>query len=257
VASRVLEHIRHNAVAYLALFVALGGTSFAAADKLLPRSSVGSVQVINGSLEKVDLSRSAVRSLRGNRGFEGAAGPKGPVGASGPQGPVGASGPQGPAGASGAQGPRGDVGPQGPQGATGPTGPQGPGATTFAYFLALGETRSLPDGGSGLVVTAACSLANGVTVRFNAGADPVDLFGWISTDSAPTPTLISGFGNEKVLTGKSLSFHVIALFPGHLPGPIINYQYGVFDIQGLQLSDDRCWVAGTAIPSTTTSGSVN
>lgn len=96
----------------LALFVALGGTSYAAVS--LPKDSVGTAQlrkgavassdlrtgavtsakVRNGSLGVADLSRSAVSSLR----TPGPAGPQGAVGAAGPAGPQGAPGPQGPAG---------------------------------------------------------------------------------------------------------------------------------------------------------------
>ena len=73
-------HLRRNLVAYLALFVALSSTSFAATTKLLPRNSVGTRQVINGSLQRVDLSTRAVKALRGRRG------PVGPVGRQGPAG---------------------------------------------------------------------------------------------------------------------------------------------------------------------------
>ena len=60
--------------------VALSSTSFAATTKLLPRNSVGTRQVINGSLQRVDLSTRAVKALRGRRG------PVGPVGRQGPAG---------------------------------------------------------------------------------------------------------------------------------------------------------------------------
>jgi len=62
--SRQLQHLRRHAVAYVALFAALSGTSYAAATKLLPKNSVGSRQVINGSLQKVDLSKKAVAALK-------------------------------------------------------------------------------------------------------------------------------------------------------------------------------------------------
>ena len=51
---RVFLHARRHLVAYLALFVALGGTSYASTSRLLPRNSVGTKQVINHSLLKVD-----------------------------------------------------------------------------------------------------------------------------------------------------------------------------------------------------------
>ena len=83
----VATYVRRHHVALLALFVALGGTSIAATT-LVPRNSVGSRQVINGSLQRADLSKHAVRLLRGNRGAPGAPGLRG---AQGPTGAAGAS----------------------------------------------------------------------------------------------------------------------------------------------------------------------
>jgi hypothetical protein len=89
------RHLRHNVIAYLALLLALGGTSYAAADRLLPRNSVGSAQVINGSLQKADLSAKAARLLHGARGAKGAPGPRGGQGPQGAPGQQGATGPAG------------------------------------------------------------------------------------------------------------------------------------------------------------------
>ena len=105
--------VRRHAFVLLALFVALGGSGYAAysaAAKLLPKNSVGSAQVVNGSLQKVDLSTKAFASLRGGPGAQGARGPTGPAGPQGPQGLKGDSGPAGPAGQAGAQGPQGPAG---------------------------------------------------------------------------------------------------------------------------------------------------
>jgi hypothetical protein len=46
--TRLVAHVRHNVIAYLALFVALGGTSYAAIS--LPRNSVGTPQLRNGAI---------------------------------------------------------------------------------------------------------------------------------------------------------------------------------------------------------------
>jgi hypothetical protein len=109
-------------ISLVALFVALGGTGYAAV-QLAPKNSVGSTQVINGSLQKVDLSKKAVAALRGNRGARGPAGAQGAAGAAGPAGAVGPAGATGPAGAAGATGPSGPAGPTGPPGpATGAAG---------------------------------------------------------------------------------------------------------------------------------------
>jgi hypothetical protein len=85
----VVHHVRRNLVAYLALLVALSSTSYAASTKLLPKNSVGSAQVINGSLQKGDLSKKTVAALA----LRGARGPQGPPGAQGAQGTPGATGP--------------------------------------------------------------------------------------------------------------------------------------------------------------------
>ena len=104
---RTASYVGRHHVALFALFVALGGTSFAASNALLPQNSVGTPQVINGSLQTNDLSNNARNALKGNRGL------RGPAGARGAQGATGATGAQGPQGATGA------TGAQGLQGATG------------------------------------------------------------------------------------------------------------------------------------------
>src|SRR6266567_4004119 len=87
-----------SAIACLALAFALGGTSYAAVSKLLPKNSVGSAQVINGSLQTVDLSKKAIAALHGARGA------RGPQGIQGLRGVAGAQGATGDQGAAGAQG---------------------------------------------------------------------------------------------------------------------------------------------------------
>lgn len=87
-----LRYLRRHHIALLALFFALAGTSFAAANALLPKNSVGSAQVRNGSLQRLDLSKKAVSSLRGNRGLRGLKGDKGDQGIQGIQGVQGTQG---------------------------------------------------------------------------------------------------------------------------------------------------------------------
>src|SRR5205085_3986742 len=93
-------HVRGHFVAYLALFFALGGTSFAAVNAL-PKNSVGSPQIKNGSIQKVDISRRTVSSLHGLRGPRGLTGAQGAQGATGAAGATGATGGAGGAGARG------------------------------------------------------------------------------------------------------------------------------------------------------------
>ena len=76
-------------VACLALAVALSGTAYAVSR--LPANSVGTKQVINRSLQRVDLKPGALLAgPRGPKGHPGAAGPAGPAGSAGPKGiPIG------------------------------------------------------------------------------------------------------------------------------------------------------------------------
>ena len=55
---RILDHIRSNIVGYVALFVALGGTSYAAVS--LPAGSVGTPQLRNGAVTGRKLANHAV-----------------------------------------------------------------------------------------------------------------------------------------------------------------------------------------------------
>jgi hypothetical protein len=59
--NRVLRHIRSNVVAYVALFVALGGTSYAALT--LPANSVGTRQIKNHSITPIKLDPSKTAAV--------------------------------------------------------------------------------------------------------------------------------------------------------------------------------------------------
>ena len=97
-----------NVVATLALFVALGGSSFAAV--ALTRNSVKSKHIANGQVKRSDIGRSAVTSpkvkdfsllARDFRAGDLPAGPPGEQGERGPQGSQGEAGVQGEPGLSG------------------------------------------------------------------------------------------------------------------------------------------------------------
>lgn len=64
-----------NVVATLALFIALGGASYAALK--LPKNSVGTKQLKNGAVTQKKISRAAQKALRGQTGATGASGPSG------------------------------------------------------------------------------------------------------------------------------------------------------------------------------------
>jgi hypothetical protein len=55
---RLVEHIRSNLVGWLALFVALGGTGYAAIS--IPRNSVGAAQIRNRSITPVKLNPNSI-----------------------------------------------------------------------------------------------------------------------------------------------------------------------------------------------------
>ena len=56
--NRILNHLRGNAVAYLALFVALGGTSYAAFN--LPKNSVGTPQLRTGAVTPAKINHGLI-----------------------------------------------------------------------------------------------------------------------------------------------------------------------------------------------------
>jgi hypothetical protein len=77
----------------LALLIALGGTSYAAANQL-PRGSVGTLQLRNGAVTSIKVLNGTLRRAD----FAPGTLLSGPAGPQGPQGPAGATGPAGPAG---------------------------------------------------------------------------------------------------------------------------------------------------------------
>lgn len=99
--SRFLGRLTYaNVIATLALFVALGGASYAATQ--LPSNSVGTKQIKKGAVTPAKLSQASKSTLTG------------PTGPTGPIGPRGAAGEAGAPGTPGLQGEKGDQGPEGP-----------------------------------------------------------------------------------------------------------------------------------------------
>ncbi|SRR6266536_438300 len=82
-----IAYVGRHHVALLALFLALGGTTYAAAS--LPKNSVGTRQIKNGAVTKPKIAKKTIAALRGVRGRQGLQGPKGDKGDSGQQGPRG------------------------------------------------------------------------------------------------------------------------------------------------------------------------
>lgn len=130
--ARLMGYLRRHHVALLALFFAIGGSSYAAV--ALPPGSVGSLQLRKGSVTMAKLSTGTLTKLHG---AQGAPGRLGPIGPQGPAGPKGDTGSQGPAGPQGATGPQGTTG---PQGATGPQGRPG----TFGTITVMKRSVTIP-----------------------------------------------------------------------------------------------------------------
>jgi hypothetical protein len=110
-------------VAYVSLFVALGGTSVAAVT--IAKDAVVSRSIKDGQVKTADLAANAVTSAKVKAGSLLASDLKAgelPAAGPGPQGPAGATGAAGPAGSPGA---KGDPGTPGANGAAGTAGVNG------------------------------------------------------------------------------------------------------------------------------------
>jgi hypothetical protein len=132
----ILRRLRRHttAVAYVALFAALGGSAYAAATITGAGIKDGTVtgrDVKNRSLGANKLSAKALESLASRPGPQGAPGPKGDKGEPGAPGPAGPKGEPGPTGATG---------PAGPAGPQGPPGPTPPGAISGYSYHTAGHT---------------------------------------------------------------------------------------------------------------------
>jgi hypothetical protein len=111
--AKIRRHIKGNVVAYVALFIALTGTSYAAIK--LPRDSVTSRELAPKSVGSSELKDNSVTSRKvkdllardfkagelGQVTSKGTAGAAGPEGSPGPPGPTGEQGPAGPPGVAG------------------------------------------------------------------------------------------------------------------------------------------------------------
>jgi hypothetical protein len=197
-----------NTTSSLALFVALGGTSYAAIQ--LPKDSVTSKQVKNRSLVATDFKKGQLprglegpmgdtglpgpRGVRGAQGPAGVQGPRGEKGASGekgatgdtgaqgtagqqgPTGDTGAQGPNGDAGAAGPQGPAGEIGPPGANGDTGPQGPKGDPGAGIGSVTVRRVTQTTGPGGP-YTVTAHCQADERAVGGSAVGVNDEGIFG--------------------------------------------------------------------------------
>lgn len=107
---KIFEQMRGQSIGILALFVALGGTSYAAVK--LPKDSVTAVQIKTGAVASSEIKNNSVASIDIKNGSLTAADFAGglPRGATGATGDTGAQGPQGAPGTPGANGSNGAPG---------------------------------------------------------------------------------------------------------------------------------------------------
>ena len=186
-------------ISLAALFVALSGTSFAAI-VLAPKNTVNSGSVINGSLEKVDLSKKAVAALKGNRGRPGATGPRG---ATGPQGAPGEQGPAGPSGAAG---------PAGPSGASGPAG-------IATVTTATGNAATMcPAGGGGCEVNSSTATCAPGTVVIGGGWESAFALVEIAKRIGPTAYMVVAINQDRVFPHTITAQAIFASGPGLVGG---------------------------------------
>jgi Collagen triple helix repeat (20 copies) len=167
---RIFRHVRANVIAYLALFVALGGSSYAAV-RLTP-GSVTSSALARHAVTRTKLANNSVtganvvgKSLTSSDFKPGSVlrGLKGDMGASGDRG------------LQGLEGLRGDAGPAGPTGATG----------------AAGRDGSASIGGRARLSGSAVSAAHGAST-------PVPLTGATWTQSAGELDFLAGSATVKI-----------------------------------------------------------
>ena len=130
-----------NAMATIAVFLALGGGAYAAVN--LPRNAVKSPNIAANAVRSRAIAPNAVTStkvrdhsllakdFKAGQLVAGAQGPKGDTGSAGPRGATGAKGEPGPKGDAG---PKGDTGPAGPL--TSSTGrPHAVPLNAYSYFM--------------------------------------------------------------------------------------------------------------------------
>lgn len=133
-------------VALLALFIAMGGTGYAALN--LPANSVGTAQlkdraVTSAKVKPSSLLASNFKAGQLPAGAKGATGARGAQGLTGDTGATGVAGTQGPNGDTGATGADGAQGPKGDTGATGAHGANG--LSAYESWLGLGNTGTVSD----------------------------------------------------------------------------------------------------------------
>jgi hypothetical protein len=190
-------------IALVALFVALGGTGYAALK--LPKNSVGTKQLKNNAVTgaKVKNGSLSVGDFGGTLPT-GATGPKGDTGAKGDKGDTGAKGDPG---AKGDKGDKGDAGNNGNNGSQGPTGAAGAnGAALVASARCLNAAGCpVPSTGNTLIPLA------GDTTWTQATGDAAQVD--IHLEWQPASSCTGGTGSQVTIEDNTVPIATFATFP--------------------------------------------
>ncbi|ADB50882.1 hypothetical protein [Conexibacter woesei] len=218
--SYVLSLARRHAVAFLAVFLLLGGTAYAVADRVVMSRATPKIYACvtetHGTLNlssakarcepgqrKISWNAEGQRGLPGTDGARGARGAAGAAGPAGPAGPAGAAGAKGAPGEKGAKGDRGETGPAG-AGERGPAGTQGERGAAGA----VGPIGPIgPQGPTGLQGPAGTNGTDGASAMLTASGptSPTTIAGGVSGDVGLLP--LSGqltASNTSILMGGTL-----------------------------------------------------
>lgn len=173
----LFAHLRRNIIGYVALFAAVGGTSYAA---VRPKAgSVTSAALARGAVTHAKLARNSVTSVNVKPGSLTASDFKSASSVDS------TTGSQGTTGAGGKQGAKGDPGPQGPAGPTGPAG----GATTTMRTQSSGSVNATHGGSTNIPLS---------TTTWTQAAGELNLIAGVVTMHVPS-SCTGSFGNALVI----------------------------------------------------------
>jgi hypothetical protein len=177
----IARHVRTHGLAYVALFIALSSTSYAAIK--IPNNSVGNKQL---KKDAVDTKKVKNKTLLAED-FKGGL----PAGPQGPQGPQGLQGPQG------GEGPKGDKGSEGLKGDQGLPGGSG---FTPSKSVTL-DPADVTLTGTDQVLLTAPAVVTTAPARLHASA-----LGTASTSNIDCVVNVSTDGGAKTAMGQRTAF---------------------------------------------------